>query len=90
MQKRFQKITAVLVAAALLSITALSAIALDGVWHNPTGHDDLYGGKEIETDSCERYPRDPGAGENVYIKSKTWPLENGDAVWVTWTKNGVT
>lgn len=30
MQKRFQKITAVLVAAALLSITALSAIALDG------------------------------------------------------------
>lgn len=83
MRKRFQKITAVLAAAALFSITALSAIALDGIWHAPTGHDDLYGGKEIMTDPCERYPRDPGAGENVYIKSKTWPIEEGDAVWVT-------
>lgn len=89
MRKGFQRITAVLTAAVLLSVTALSALALDGVWHNPTGHDDLYGGKEIMTDPCERYPRDPGAGENVYIKSKTWPIEAGDAVWVTWTKNGV-
>ncbi len=80
---------------AMLIITVISignvgiAYALDGVYHEPTGWDDLYGGKEVGSNLCERYPRDPQAGENVYIKSKTWPVEPGHAVWITWSKNGV-
>lgn len=65
------------------------AYALDGVYHEPTGNDELYGGKEVASDPCERYPRDPMAGDNVYIKIKTWPIEAGNTVWVTWKKNGV-
>ncbi|PNT92529.1 hypothetical protein CDQ83_02885 [Clostridium thermosuccinogenes] len=81
-------ITQIFILVLIFSIN-LNVYALDGIWHNPTGWDDLYGGKEVGTEPCERYPRDPIAGENVYIKSKTWPIELGQAVWVTWKKNGV-
>ncbi|MFD0670715.1 TIM-barrel domain-containing protein [Cohnella sp. GCM10027633] len=61
-----------------------SASAIDGVWHSPYGLEDRY-----VANAVERYPQDPVAGENVYIKLNTWPVEPGQAVWVTWTKNGV-
>jgi len=69
----------------LFSAMAPSAFALDGVWHNPYGTDDLY-----SIEATERYPRDPVAGENVYIKITTWPIEFGQATWIKWSKNGVT
>lgn len=59
-------------------------LALDGVWHNPYGIDAYY-----SSEPTERDPRDPVAGENVYIKATTWPIEWGQAVWVEWKKNGV-
>lgn len=58
--------------------------AIEGVWHHPYGIDDLY-----NIEATERFPRDPMAGENVYIKMNTWPVEFGQATWITWTKNGV-
>ncbi len=60
------------------------AAAIDGVWHDPYGIDDLY-----EVQQTERYPRDPIAGEPVYIKMTTWPVEPGQATWIEWTKNGI-
>jgi alpha-glucosidase (family GH31 glycosyl hydrolase) len=62
---------------------AASAYAIDGVYHKPYGIDDLY-----TVEQTERFPRDPIAGENVYIKLTTWPVEPGQATWITWTKNG--
>lgn len=88
-QRLFRIIACVIVCIVLFGIIT-TASAVDGIYHEPTGWDDLYGGTEVEGNDCERYPRDPIAGETVYLKSKTWPVENGDAVWVTWTKNGVT
>lgn len=82
------RVMAVIIIIAMMS-GMLTVYAINGIYHEPTGWDDLYGGSEVESNDCERYPRDPVAGENVYLKSKTWPLEDGDAVWVTWTKNGV-
>nr|BAC54957.1 3-a-isomaltosyltransferase [Sporosarcina globispora] len=61
-----------------------SIYAIDGVYHAPYGIDDLY-----EIQATERSPRDPVAGETVYIKITTWPIEPGQTAWVTWTKNGV-
>ncbi|MCM3731150.1 DUF4968 domain-containing protein [Fictibacillus nanhaiensis] len=61
-----------------------SAFAIDGVFHDPYGIDDLY-----TVQQTERFPRDPVAGENVYIKLTTWPVEPGQSTWITWTKNGV-
>src|SRR5690606_18160330 len=29
------------------------------------------------------------AGESVTLNATTWPIEAGQSVWVTWTKNGV-
>ncbi|KRE52040.1 TIM-barrel domain-containing protein [Paenibacillus sp. Soil724D2] len=58
--------------------------AIDGVHHAPYGIDDLY-----EIQATERSPRDPVAGDTVYIKIITWPIESGQTAWVTWTKNGV-
>src|SRR5215472_11349663 len=57
---------------------------LQGVAHNPYGHDDLY-----STEQTERFPRDPMAGDTVWINASTWPVEIGQTVWVTWKKNGV-
>ncbi|WP_431897721.1 TIM-barrel domain-containing protein [Nonomuraea sp. bgisy101] len=68
----------------LASLVAAPAYALDGVYHQPTGIDDLY-----SAEPTERSPRDPMAGENVQINATTWPIEPGQTVWVTWTKNGV-
>lgn len=82
------RVMAVIIIIAMMS-GMLTVYAINGIYHEPTGWDDLYGGSEVESNDCERYPRDPVAGENVYLKSKTWPLEDGDAVWVTWTQNGV-
>ncbi|WP_205600796.1 TIM-barrel domain-containing protein [Gracilibacillus sp. YIM 98692] len=58
--------------------------ALDGVYHDPYGIDGLY-----DVKPTERSPRDPVAGEEVSINVTTWPVEPGQATWVTWTKNGV-
>lgn len=71
--------------AVILVVTSTKDIvfALDGVWHNPYGMDDLY-----TTDDTERYPKDPIAGEKVYIKGTTWPIEWGQSVWVGYKKNG--
>lgn len=69
----------------LVFLTATTnAYAIDGVWHAPYGNDDLY-----EIQATERYPRDPIAGENVFVKITTWPIEAGQATWITWSKNGV-
>ncbi|MFD0475696.1 hypothetical protein ACFQ0B_51380 [Nonomuraea thailandensis] len=68
----------------LASLVAVPAFALDGVHHNPTGIDDLY-----SSEPTERVPRDPMAGEPVQINATTWPVEPGQTVWVTWTRNGV-
>lgn len=79
MKKTFCRILAMILCFSLVT----PAFALEGVWHNPFGIDDLY-----EQQATERYPRDPKAGETVYIKSTTWPVEMGQSVWVTYTKNG--
>lgn len=68
----------------LASLVNAPAYALDGVFHNPTGIDELY-----STEPTERAPRDPMAGDAVQINATTWPIESGQTVWVTWTKNGV-
>ncbi|WP_372636696.1 TIM-barrel domain-containing protein [Cohnella sp.] len=82
---RFRRRLAYPVMALLLFLSSVpSAFAIDGVWHSPYGLEDRY-----VAEVTERYPQDPVAGENVYIKLKTWPIEPGQAVWVTWTKNGV-
>lgn len=83
------RILAFLLITTMLSGTLTAVYAIEGIYHEPTGWDDLYGGTEVASNDCERYPRDPSAGETVYLKSKTWPIESSDAVWVTWTKNGV-
>ena len=67
----------------LLTSMSVPAMALGGIWHDPYGDDDLYTVQE-----SERYPRDPKAGEQVFIKMNTWPIEPGQAVWVEWSRNG--
>ncbi|MFB1081608.1 TIM-barrel domain-containing protein [Jeotgalibacillus sp. JSM ZJ347] len=61
-----------------------TSLALDGVYHDPYGMDGLYDSKPTE-----RTPRDPVEGQEVSIQVTTWPVEPGQATWVTWTKNGV-
>lgn len=68
----------------LMFAAVMPVMALTGVWHNPYGDDDLYSVQE-----SERYPRDPKAGEQVYIKANTWEIEPGQSVWVEWQKNHV-
>ncbi|GLW06450.1 glycosyl hydrolase family 31 [Microtetraspora sp. NBRC 13810] len=74
----------VMVIALLASVVSVPAYALGGVHHNPTGIDDLY-----SAEPTERTPRDPMAGEGVTVKATTWPIEPGQTVWITWTRNGV-
>jgi alpha-glucosidase (family GH31 glycosyl hydrolase) len=69
---------------ATLAVPAASAATLDGVWHDPSGADELYA-----AEPTERSPRDPMAGEPVIINASTWPIASGQSVWVTWKKNGV-
>ena len=78
------KILRSVIAMILVVSLAVPVMALEGVWHNPYGMDDLY-----EIQPTERYPRDPAAGETVYIKGTTWPVELGQTLWVTYSKNGV-
>ncbi|NOX22802.1 MAG: DUF5110 domain-containing protein [Actinobacteria bacterium] len=68
----------------VLAGPAPRAQALDGVFHDPYGDDELYA-----TTLTERSPRDPMAGDAVHVKATTWPIESGQSVWVTWTKNGL-
>ncbi|SDM38820.1 hypothetical protein [Nonomuraea jiangxiensis] len=78
-------VSALVLLTSLVSVSvSVSAYALDGVHHNPTGIDDLY-----SSEPTERVPRDPMAGEPVQINATTWPIEPGQTVWVTWTRNGV-
>ncbi|GAA4079558.1 TIM-barrel domain-containing protein [Nonomuraea soli] len=82
--KRLRSGAVVAIIVLLASLIHAPAYALDGVFHNPTGIDELY-----STEATERAPRDPMAGESVQIKATTWPIEPGQTVWVTWTRNGV-
>ncbi len=83
MQLKMKKVIALLMVMLLISSYSL-AFAIDGVWHNPYGIDCIY-----LTEETERLPRDPQAGENVYVKLSTWPQEMGQSTWITWDKNGV-
>ncbi len=67
-----------------LTVPSASAGTLNGVFHSPYGFDELYG-----TQPTERAPRDPMAGQNVTLRTTTWPVSPGQTVWITWTKNGV-
>lgn len=77
---------ALVLAAFAVTLAPLPAVAgtLDGVYHHPTGYDELYA-----TQPTERSPRDPMAGEAVTLHATTWPVSPGQSVWITWTKNGV-
>ncbi len=55
-----------------------------GVYHQPYGYDNLY-----TREATERSPRDPAASQAVKINATTWPVEDGQAVWLAWTKNGI-
>ncbi|NDL59963.1 TIM-barrel domain-containing protein [Phytoactinopolyspora mesophila] len=79
---RLALISALVVPAAMF-VPTTTAHALDGIHHDPTGTDDLY-----SAEPTERAPRDPMAGDNVVVNATTWPIETGQSVWVTWTKNG--
>lgn len=78
-----KKIFRVCIALLLCFSLVTPAFALDGIWHNPYGIDDLY-----DHEPTEIYPLTPIAGEMIYIKSTTWPIEPGQSVWLTYTKNG--
>lgn len=78
-----KKVLRICVAMLLCFSMVTPAFALDGVWHNPYGIDDIY-----DHEPTEIYPLAPVAGEMVYIKSTTWPIEPGQSVWLTYTKNG--
>ncbi|WP_040949208.1 TIM-barrel domain-containing protein [Gorillibacterium massiliense] len=69
----------------VFSLLTPSAYAIDGVYHYPYGWDDPY-----NIQPTELSPRDPMAGDTVYVHITTWPIESGQTAWVTWTKNGVT
>jgi len=82
--KKTRKVLSLFLAVILVVTSTKDVVfALDGVWHNPYGMDDLY-----TTDDTQRYPKDPIAGEKVYIKGTTWPIEWGQSVWVGYKKNG--
>ena len=76
-----KKIFRVCIALLLCFSLVTPAFALDGIWHNPYGIDDLY-----DHEPTEIYPLTPIAGEMIYIKSTTWPIEPGQSVWLTYTK----
>lgn len=69
---------------ALLPAGVALADTLTGVFHGPTGNDELYA-----TTPTERSPRDPLASQLVQVHSTTWPISGGQTCWITWTKNGV-
>lgn len=81
LNKSFAKVLVIILTLVFLTT---NVYAIDGVYHNPYGIDDIY-----TIEATERSPRDPVAGENVYINITTWPIETGQATWITWTRNGV-
>ncbi len=84
MKKRIEKIFKRVIALAICIILSnITVLAIDGVYHEPYGIDALY-----SVEKTERFPRDPIAGDNVYIKITTWPIEWNQSTWVEWTKNG--
>jgi hypothetical protein len=67
MRQHWIQRVASLIVLAIMFVTlspAKPALALGGVYHNPTGIDELY-----STEPTERAPRDPMAGDTVFIKS---------------------
>ncbi|MEW6960062.1 TIM-barrel domain-containing protein [Trueperella pyogenes] len=68
-----------------LTIFSLPAHAgtLAGIFHDPYGFDEQYAAQPTE-----RAPRDPMAGENVWLHATTWPISPGQTTWVTWNVNG--
>lgn len=68
-----------------LTLPSLPANAgtLSGVFHDPYGFDEQY-----TTQPTERAPRDPMAGEAVWLHATTWPVSPGQTAWVTWSVNG--
>lgn len=83
--RRHRTLLLIALTALLLPLLPTPAWAgtLTGVFHDPTGTDELYA-----TGPTERAPRDPMAGQPVEIRATTWPISPGQTVWVTWTKNG--
>jgi hypothetical protein len=78
MRQHWIQRVASLIVLAIMFVTlspAKPALALGGVYHNPTGIDELY-----STEPTERAPRDPMAGDTVFIKATTWPIEPGQTV----------
>ena len=73
-----KKIFRVCIALLLCFSLVTPAFALDGIWHNPYGIDDLY-----DHEPTEIYPLTPIAGEMIYIKSTTWPVEAGQSAETT-------
>ncbi|MEA5456708.1 glycoside hydrolase family 31 protein [Sinomonas sp. JGH33] len=69
---------------AILRAEPAHADTLSGVFHGPTGYDELY-----STTPTERSPRDPMATQTVQLHSTTWPISPGQTCWVSWSKNGV-
>ncbi|WP_080039950.1 TIM-barrel domain-containing protein [[Actinomadura] parvosata] len=63
--------------------STIAGAPLGGVYHDPAGIDDLY-----SSERTERLPRDPMAGDRVRINATTWPVEPGQSVWITWSRNG--
>lgn len=55
-----------------------------GLNHTPYGSDSPY-----QDEPEGRFPRDPMAGDVVYVKVTTWPIQPGQSVWIVWTKNEV-
>lgn len=49
------RIIAFIIIVAMVSGTFPVAYALEGIYHEPTGWDDLYGGTEVGSNDCERY-----------------------------------
>ncbi|WP_353650007.1 TIM-barrel domain-containing protein [Nakamurella sp. A5-74] len=68
----------------LLGQGVAQAGTLTGVFHGPTGNDELYA-----TTPTERAPRDPMVSQTVQMHATTWPISTGQTVWITWTKNGI-
>ena len=84
MAKRLPFLAVAVLVLGILTAPVASAGVLSGVYHSPYGFDELYG-----TQPTERAPRDPMAGQNVVLRTTTWPVSPGQTVWITWTKNGV-
>ncbi|MCF2710993.1 TIM-barrel domain-containing protein [Schaalia hyovaginalis] len=82
---RRQSFLVALLLSIVLTITCLPAYAgtLSGIFHAPYGFDEQYA-----TQPTERAPRDPMAGDAVWLHATTWPISPGQTTWVTWSVNG--